>query len=121
MPAAKYSMSSRAVLDIQKSLDAIRAGLDDANLQTRLEALQLMLATSDSVVALARKLADPKRPQPKKLKVRAARQVPPRTSTKAPPISSRKSSDRVGDFEPQEPVPPLGSQRLPAATVKNDS
>jgi hypothetical protein len=51
-------MSSRAVLDIQKSLDAIRAGLDDANLQTRLEALQLMLAASDSVVALARKLVD---------------------------------------------------------------
>lgn len=121
MPAAKYSMSSRAVLDIQKSLNAVRAGLDDANLQTRLEALQLMLAASDSVVAMARKLADPKQSKPKKPKVRVARPMPPRAGPKTLPISSRKTSDRVGDFAPQKPVPPLGNQRTPAATVKSGS
>ncbi len=42
--------------DIQRALNAIRSELDDANQQTRLEVLQLMLASSESIVAAARKL-----------------------------------------------------------------
>ena len=53
---AKYVMSSASTKDIQRALNAIRSELDDANQQTRLEVLQLMLAQSQGIVAMARKL-----------------------------------------------------------------
>jgi hypothetical protein len=49
-------MSSASTKDIQRVLNVIRSELDDANQQTRFEVLQLMLAQSQSIVAMARKL-----------------------------------------------------------------
>lgn len=55
---AKYIMA--AIDDIQQALNAIRQHTDEADWQLRLQALELMLSTSQSVVARARQLAEPK-------------------------------------------------------------
>jgi GTP-binding protein EngB required for normal cell division len=53
---AKYVMSNASTKGIQRALNPIRSELDDANQQAQLEVLQLMLASSQSIVAAARKL-----------------------------------------------------------------
>ena len=49
-------MSSSALEDIQKSLNTIRDIASKENAHTRLQALQLLLSTSESIVQLARKM-----------------------------------------------------------------
>lgn len=56
MPVDKYDMSKEKLSDIQRSLNIIRGELERADAQTRLRALELMMATSQSVIAASRKL-----------------------------------------------------------------
>lgn len=49
-------MSSSALEEIQKSLNTIRDIASKENARTRLQALQLLLSTSGSIVQLARKM-----------------------------------------------------------------
>lgn len=105
-------MSSRALQDIQTSLNAIRGELDQANWEARLEALQLMLSTSEEVLAMARKLGAPKRRS-----VKARRAIPApvkRKHQKTIKVASDAPANTidVGPLQaPQRPMPPLGSQR----------
>jgi hypothetical protein len=52
-------MNKTALHDIQKTLNIIRNQIDVVDAETKWAALELMLASSTSVVALAKKMATP--------------------------------------------------------------
>ena len=52
-------MNKSALPDIQQALNAIRGEIERADDETKWAALELMLGTSSSVVALAKKMAKP--------------------------------------------------------------
>ena len=52
-------MNKTALHDIQKTLNIIRNKNESVDARTKSEALELMLASSASVVALAKKMAKP--------------------------------------------------------------
>ena len=53
-------MNTSALEDIQQALNAIRGDIERADAETKLAALELIMVTSQSVVAMARKLTTPK-------------------------------------------------------------
>ena len=53
-------MNKSALQDIQQALNAIRGELERVDDETKWAALELMLSTSNSAVALAKKMAKPK-------------------------------------------------------------
>ena len=52
-------MNKSALQDIQQALNAIRSEIERVDDETKWAALELMLSTSSSVVALAKKMAKP--------------------------------------------------------------
>ena len=52
-------MNKSALQDIQQALNAIRSEIERVDDETKWAALELMLGTSRSVVALAKKMAKP--------------------------------------------------------------
>jgi hypothetical protein len=52
-------MSKSALQDFQQALNAIRGEIDRTDDETKWTALELMLGTSASLVALAKKMAEP--------------------------------------------------------------
>ena len=52
-------MNKSALQDIQQALNAIRGEIERVDDETKWAALELMLSTSSSVVALAKKMAKP--------------------------------------------------------------
>ena len=53
-------MNTSALEDIKKALNVIRGDIERADAETKLAALELIMGTSQSVVAMARKLTTPK-------------------------------------------------------------
>ena len=51
-------MNKSALQDIQQALNAIRAEIERVDDETKWAALELMLSTSNSVVALAKEMCD---------------------------------------------------------------
>ena len=52
-------MNKSALQDIQQALNAIRGEIERTDDETKWAALELMLSTSNAVVALAKKMAKP--------------------------------------------------------------
>lgn len=105
-------MSSRAVVDIQRSLSAIRGELEGANLKTQLDALLLMLSASERVIELARKLAAPAQKQTKKPKrtKRVAKTIA-KPAAQPTPIKQTGAADTSASLTVQKPIAPLDNQR----------
>ena len=103
-------MNRNALQDIQKALNVIRAEAERVDDETRWAALELMLGTSNSVVALARKMTKPE----KKTKT-TKRTVPvPKTKPVKPKLQQQKTSPKDKerkDFSPIRPQPPLPNQQ----------
>jgi len=100
-------VNTSALEDIQKALNAIRGDIERADAETKLAALELIMGTSQSVVAMARKLTMPK------VKTRAVI-VPKEKVIKAEPRQQKVSKK---DFEPRslepiKPKRPLPNQRV---------
>lgn len=98
-----------AIDDIQKALNTIRQHTEAADWQLRLEALELMLSTSQSVVALARQLTQPKTKTrtvtvPKTKIVRRYVDVPKAVSADSRPVEPNS-------MQPIKPVAPLANQQ----------
>ena len=53
-------MNNSALKDIQQSLNIIRTEIEQVDAETKMAALELIMSTSQSVVAMARKLTKPK-------------------------------------------------------------
>ena len=121
---AKYVMSSASTKDIQRALNAIRSELDDANQQTRLEVLQLMLAQSQGIVAMARKLDQAEGIKAVKGRGRQTRAKPPapKSSLSEPqPINRADNRNAQGAAQAAKAIKPLPPQRPASTTVERGS
>ena len=101
-----YDMSQNDLTDIQRSLNVIRGVADKAEWQTKLRALELMMTTSQSVIAAARKLTAPKQKTVKKTV------VVPKVKTQKQPmsvsVSQADTKPAAPDLTPIRPKPPVG-------------
>ena len=100
-------MNKSALQDIQQALNAIRSEIERVDDATKWAALELMLGTSSSVVALAKKMAKPETntvpltlavPETKIVKQKPRQQTTP------------KDTERT-DLIPIRPQPPLPNQQ----------
>ncbi|MDA9960262.1 hypothetical protein N9D19_01855 [Planktomarina temperata] len=100
-------MNKSALQDIQQALNAIRGEIERVDDETKWSALELMLSTSSSVVALAKKMAKPEtKTVTRTVAVPKAKIVKQQT----PPQTIPKDTERT-DFTPIRPQPPLPNQR----------
>ena len=102
-------MNKSALQDIQRALNAIRGEIERVDDETKWAALELMLSTSSSVVALAKKMA---KPETKTKTVTRTIAVPKTKIVKqqTPQQTTPKDIERT-DFTPIRPQPPLPNQR----------
>ena len=100
-------MNKSALQDIQKTLNIIRNQIDVVDAETKWAALELMLASSASVVALVKKMA---KPETKKVTRTIAVPKTKVVKQQTPPQTTPKDIERT-DFAPIRPQPPLPNQR----------
>ena len=100
-------MNKSALQDIQIALNAIRGELERVDDETKWAALELMLGASGSVVALAKKMANP---EPKTVTRTVAVPKTKIVKQQTPPQTTPKDTERT-DFTPIRPQPPLPNQR----------
>jgi len=100
-------MNKSALQDIQQALNALRGDIERVDDETKWAALELMLGTSSSVVALAKKMA---KPETKTVTRTVA--VPKTKIVKQEPKqqAAPKDTERT-DFKPIRPQPPLPNQQ----------
>ena len=100
-------MNKSALQDIQQALNAIRSEMERVDDETKWAALELMLSTSASVVALAKKMVQPKTNTETRIiavpKTKIVKQQPQQKTTP-------KDTERT-DFTPIRPQPPLPNQK----------
>ena len=100
-------MNKSALEDIQQALNAIRSEIERTDDETKWAALELMLSTSNSVVALAKKMAKPETKTVTRTvavpKTKIVRQEPQ-------PQKPKKDTERT-DFTSIRPQPPLSNQQ----------
>lgn len=103
-------MNNDVLKDIQHALNAIRALADKADTETKMAALQLMLGTSQSVVALAKKLTTPKTKTKTKV-VKAY--IPKEKVVQKEPEQQQQAAEPTppSQLQPFKPIPPLSNQR----------
>jgi len=100
-------MNKSAIQDIQQSLNAIRGEIEKVDDETKWEALELMLSTSSSVVALAKKMAKPE------TKTVTRNVAVPKTNivTQQPQQQTTPKDTERTDYTPIRPQPPLPNQQ----------
>ena len=100
-------MNKSALEDIQQALNAIRSEIERVDDETKWAALELMLGTSNSVVAIAKKMAKPETQTVTRTiavpKTKVVKQEPQQQTTS-------KDTERT-DFTPIRPKPPLPNQQ----------
>ncbi|MDA9641655.1 hypothetical protein N9T26_02045 [Alphaproteobacteria bacterium] len=99
-------MNKSALQDIQQALNAIRSEIERVDDETKWAALELMLGTSGSVVALAKKMA---KPETKTVTRTVA--VPKTKIVKQEPQQTTPKDTEPTDFTPIRPQPPLPNQQ----------
>ena len=100
-------MNKSALQDIQQALNAIRSEIERVDNETKWAALELMLGTSSSVVALAKKMV-----KPETKTVTRTRAVPKtKIVTQKPKQQAASKDTERADFTPIRPQPPLPNQR----------
>ena len=101
-------MNKSALQDIQQALNVIRSEIERVDDETKWAALELMLGTSNSVVALAKKMAKPETKTVTRTvavpKTKIVKQPPPQQNTLP------KDTERT-DLTPIRPQPPLPNQQ----------
>jgi hypothetical protein len=100
-------MSKSALQDIQQALNAVRGEIERVDDETKWATLALMLSTSSSVVALAKKMA---KPETKTVTPTVAVPKTKIVKQQTPPQTIPKDTERT-DLTPIRPQPPLPNQR----------
>jgi len=100
-------MNKSALQDIQQALNAIRSEIERVDGETKWAALELMLGTSSSVVALAKKMAKPET----KTVTRTVAVPKTKTVTQQPQQQTTPKDTERTDFTPIRPQPPLPNQQ----------
>ena len=102
-------MNKTALQDIQKTLNIIHNQIDAVDAETKWAALELMLASSASVVALAKKMA---KPETKTITRTVAVPKTKIVKQQTPPQQQATPKDtEPTDFAPIRPQPPLPNQQ----------
>ena len=103
-------MKKSALQDIQLALNAIRSEIERVDDETKWAALELMLGTSSSVVALAKKMEKPETKTVTRTvavpKTKIVKQPQPQPQQNTLP----KDTERT-DLTPIRPQPPLPNQQ----------
>ena len=100
-------MNKSVLQDIQQALNAIRSEIERTDDKTKWAALELMLSTSSSVVALAKKMV-----KPETKTVTRTIAVPKTKIVRQEPQQQKIPKDtEPTDFTPIRPQPPLPNQR----------
>ena len=100
-------MNKSALQDIQQALNAIRSEIERVDDETKWAALELMLSTSNSVVALAKKVA-----KPETKTVTRTIAIPKTKIVKQQPQQQATPKDtEPTDFTSIRPQPSLPNQR----------
>jgi hypothetical protein len=100
-------MNNSALKDIQQALNAIRGELERVDDETKWTALELILGTSASVVALAKKMAKPET----KTVTRTVAVPKTKIVTQKPQQQMTPKDTERTDFTPIRPQPPLPNQQ----------
>jgi hypothetical protein len=106
-------MNKSALQDIQQALKAIRGEVERVDDETKWAALELMLGTSSSVVALAKKMAKPETKTVTRTvavpKTKIVTQQPQQPQQPQQQIAPKDTEPT--DFTPIRPQPPLPDQQ----------
>jgi hypothetical protein len=100
-------MNKSALQDIQQALNAIRSEIERVDDETKWAALEMMLGTSSSVVALAKKMAKPET----KTVTRTVAIPNTKIVTQEPQQQTTPKDAKPTDFTPIRPQPPLPNQQ----------
>ena len=100
-------MNKSTLQDIQQALNTICSEIEGVDDETKWAALELMLSTSSSVVALSKKM---KKPETKTVTRTVAVPKTKIVKQQTPPQTTSKDTERT-DFTPIRPKPPLPNQR----------
>ena len=100
-------MNKSALQDIQQALNAIRGEIERVDDETKWAALELMLGTSSSVVALGKKMAKPET----KTVTRTVAVPKTKIVTQQPQQQTTPKDTERADFTPIRPQPPLPNQQ----------
>ncbi len=104
-------MNKSALQDIQQALNAIRSEIERVDDETKWAALELMLGTSSSVVALAKKMAKPEtKTVTRTVAVPKTKIVTQQPQQQQQQQATPKDTERT-DFTPIRPQPPLPNQQ----------
>ena len=94
-------MNNSALKDIQQSLNIIRIEIEKVAAEIKMAALELIMSTSQSVVAIARKLTKPKiRTKTKIIKQQVAQ-----------PTHEKEPQYKPLTLKPIKPIPPLKNKQ----------
>ena len=100
-------MNNSALKDIQQTLNIIRAEIEQVDDETKIAALELIMSTSQSVVAMARKLTKPK--------VRTKTVAIPKTKIikqrVAQPTKEKEPQNKPSIIKPIKPIAPLQNKQ----------
>ena len=95
-------MNNSALKDIQQSLNIIRTEIVKVDDETKMAALELIMSTSQSVVAMARKLTKPKvRTKVKKVVIPKTKIVKQRV---AQPTQEKEPQNKSSIIKPIKPI-----------------
>ena len=102
-------MNNSALKDIQHSLNIIRAEIEKVDAETKMAALELIMSTSQSVVAMARKLTKPKiRTKIKKVVIPKTKIIKQRV---AQPTKEKEPQNKPSIIKPIKPIKPLQNKQ----------
>lgn len=102
-------MNNSALKDIQQSLNIIRTEIVKVDDETKIAALELIMSTSQSVVAMARKLTKPKvRTKIKKVVIPKTKIVKQRVGQKT---KEKEPQNKPSIIKPIKPIAPLQNKQ----------
>ena len=102
-------MNNSALKDIQQSLNIIRTEIVKVDDETKMAALELIMSTSQRVVAMARKLTKPKvRTKIKKVVIPKTKIVKQRV---AQPTQEKEPQNKPSIIKPIKPIKPLQNKQ----------
>ena len=99
-------MNKTALHDIQKALNIIRNRIEAVDAATKWAALELMLASSASVVALAKKITKPgTKTVTRKISVPKTKVIKQPIQQTSEPVANDAARTAVNPISPQKPLP----------------
>ena len=99
-------MNKTALHDIQKTLNIIRNQIEAEDADTKLAALELMLASSASVVALAKKMTKPAaKAVTRNISIPKTKVIKQPVQQKNEPAANGAVRTAVNPITPQKPLP----------------